>query len=351
MKYLLIDGNNLAVRAAFANEGLKNVDGIPTGVHFGVFQSLINLKQKFPDHKILIAWDSKSKRRMEESTDAVKQGIIPDAYKENRKKDEIPQPLQDFYKQSPFLQKGIGQVGLPQVRMIGFEADDVIASYVKALKASAEDVVVVTSDKDYYQILDSNVRLWDGMKMAEVTYDNWKLEWGIEPSQWVDVGALMGDNGDNIYGVPGWGEKTACKVIKKYGTWAKALDHFRDEYGKERITHPDLRDVDGGDVQFAYLQKKVSEKGRLVYPDISIDMPYTGVLLAFDQDKIDGSKSEIMALMFERRIKLAFSLKKMDDDIAELPEFDKTPINKTKLEEYFDFYDIKTLQNAMGLFE
>lgn len=350
MKYLLIDGNNLAVRAAFANEGLKNADGIPTGVHYGVFQSLINLRQKFPSYNTLIAWDGKSKRRMAESTEAVTKGIIPEAYKENRKKDEMPQPLKDFYKQAPFLQKGIGQTGLPQIRLPEFEADDVIASYVAALKSSAEDIVMVTSDKDYYQLLDTNVRLWDGMKMSEVLYDTWKGEWGIEPSQWVDVGALMGDDGDNIFGVPGWGEKTATKAIKKYGTWEKALEAYRKAYAGDRVKYPDLKDDPNGKVQFEYLQLKTSEKGRAVYPNITFDMPYTGVLMAFDQDKIDGSKSEIMALMFEERIKLAHSLKKMDANIAELPSFDKGPLNTEKLNEYFDFYDITTLQGSIELF-
>lgn len=288
---------------------------------------------------------------MEESTEAVKSGIIPQAYKENRKKDVMPQPLLDFYKQAPFLQKGIGQTGLPQIRLMEYEADDVIASYVKVLKASAEDIVMATSDKDYYQLLDNNVRLWDGMKMSEVLYDAWKIEWGIEPNQWVEVGALMGDDGDNIFGVPGWGEKTSIKAIKKYGTWDKAIESYRNNLEAERVKHPDLNTISEGQTQFDYLATKKSEKGKFVYPEITFDMPYTGVLLAFDQDKISCPKAEIMALMFEKRVKLAFSLKKMDEDISELPEFSKGPINKEKLSEYFEFYDIKTLQDAMGLFE
>ena len=300
MKYLLIDGNNLAVRAAFANDGLKNEDGIPTGVHFGFFQSLINLKQKFPEHNILIVWDGKSVRRKTESIEAVKQGIIPEAYKENRKKDEMPQPLKDFYSQSSFLQKGIGQTGLPQIRLNDFEADDLIASYSNYLKTVSDDVVLVSSDKDYYQLLDSNVKIWDGMKMSEITIDTFKNNWGIEPKQWVDVGALMGDDGDNIYGIPGWGEKTSIKAIKKCGTWDKVLDDYKNKYKDARINNPDLNLRDGGEILFTYLKEKISEKGRFIYPEITFDMPYTGVLLAFDQDKINGSKTEIMSLMFEK---------------------------------------------------
>lgn len=347
MKYLLIDGNNLAVRAAFANEGLKNSDGIPTGVHYGVFNSLINLKQKFPNHKTLIVWDGKSKRRMAESTRGVEDGLIPEAYKENRKKDVMPQPLQDFYKQAPFLQKGIGQTGIPQIRLSDFEADDVVASYVNKLKSESEDIVLCTSDKDYFQLLDKNVRIWDGMKMSEITYDSLKKDFELEPIQMVDVGALMGDNGDNIFGIPGWGEKTAIKMIKQYKTWQKVLEMLKAKYDKHRVTYPDLVTS----LTFDYLKDKKSEKGRLVYPEISIDMPYAGVLSAFDQDKIDGSKTEIMALMFEKRVALAYSLKKMDDFISDLPEIIKEDVNKDRLNEYFEYYDMTTLQNAIDLFE
>ena len=351
MKHILIDGNNLAVRAAFANDGLTNAEGLPTGVHYGVFQSLISLRQKFPEHEMLIVWDGKSKRRMQESEDGVKQGLIPEAYKQNRKKKEMPEPLKNFYKQAPYLQKGIGQTGLPQIRLAKFEADDVIASYVKALKASSEDVVMVTSDKDYYQLLDSNVRLWDGMKMAEILYEAWKDIWGIEPPQWVEVGALMGDNGDNIFGIPGWGEKTAIKALKKHGSLDKVLEAYKAKYEDARKAHSDLNTREDGKDLFKYLYEKKSKKDRFVYPDISFDMPYTGVLLAFDQGFVTGSKSEIMALLFESRVKLAYSLKKMDDDIPELPEFSKGVMNTDKLGEYFDFFDIRTLETAMSLFE
>jgi len=110
MKYLLIDGNNLAIRSAFANEELSNQDGIPTGVHYGVFNSLMLLKEKFPYHQFLVVWDGKSKRRMEESQEGVKQGLIKSAYKENRKTkegEETPKPLLDFYSQAPYLKRGI----------------------------------------------------------------------------------------------------------------------------------------------------------------------------------------------------------------------------------------------------
>ena len=71
MKYLLIDGNNLACRHAFSNESLKSSEGLPTSVHFGFFSSLLSLKSKFKDAQFLISWDGHSKRRIQESEEAV----------------------------------------------------------------------------------------------------------------------------------------------------------------------------------------------------------------------------------------------------------------------------------------
>lgn len=350
MKYLFIDSNNLCCRHAFAHPEM-NSNKVPTAIHYGFFTTLANLRQKFPSHNILIVWDGKSKRRMAESQEAVKNCIVPEAYKENRKKDEMPQPLKDFYAQSPFLQRGIGQTGFPQIRLPDFEADDVIASYVKLLKGNSEDIVCVTSDSDYFQVLDDNVRIWNGQKMSEVTIDTFKNEWGIDSKQYVDVGALMGDDGDNIFGVPGWGEKTALKEIKKYGSWSKVLQVYHSLNLKNREKYPDLNTLPDGEQKFKYLSEKKSPKGKFIYPEIIFNMPYTGVLLAFDQELISCPKTEIMALMFEERIKLAYSLKKMDDDIPELPLFEKGPLNRKNMEEYMDYYDIKTLQEAIDLFE
>ena len=105
-KYLLIDSNNLSCRHAFASPDLKNSLGEPTSVHYGFMSTLISLKQTYSDYEFLCVWDGKSERRMSESEDAVKKGLIKSAYKANRKKDEQPQPMLDFYRQAPFLKRG-----------------------------------------------------------------------------------------------------------------------------------------------------------------------------------------------------------------------------------------------------
>lgn len=350
MKYLLIDGNNLAIRSAFANAELRNADGVSTSVHYGVFQSLINLKTKYPDYQVLIVWDGKSKRRKEEAQAGIDQGLIRSGYKANRVKDEQPQPLLDFYEQAPFLKKGIEQAGIPQMRLLDFEADDLIASFCKKLRDENE-IVVVTSDKDYYQILHDNVIIFDGMKLKEINRKDWEEKYGIKPPQHIDCGALGGDTGDNIFGVPGWGEKTSLKAIQKHQTWENVLKSLHVKFDSLREEYPDVT----GD-EFKELESIETKSGKQKYPEIKEDFSFTGVALAFENkkwkpkaDMKSGLKNNLLALMFEDRVKLAYSLKKMDDEIADLPEIKSTEFNEEKVVEYFNYYNIESLMDSIDL--
>jgi len=347
MKYLLIDGNNLAIRASFANSELKNNDGIPTGVHFGFFQSLINLLQKFNGYQTLIVWDGKSKRRINESTEFVKKGVIPEIYKANRKKEDAPQPLKDFWEQSSFLKRAIGQTGIPQIQLEDFEADDVIASYSKILR-NEHEVIICTSDRDYYQLLHENVSLWDGMKNTLTTLKSFQETNGLAPDTYVHLCALTGDDSDNIFGIPSWGETTASKFIKECnGNCFSVIESIEKMAKDYREKYPDIT----GD-EFNRLKSIVTKSGNPKYQGIYEGMPYTGVTLACEDKKIKPAlaKSTLMALMFKDRVPLAYSLKTMDN--PEVPkEIPRFAFNKNKLMEYFDYYDIESLKDSIHIFE
>lgn len=363
MKYVLIDGNNLAIRSAFGQEDLTNSIGIPTGVHYGVFQSLINIKNKFPEHQFLVVWDGKSKRRVTEASEGVEKGLIKSGYKENRDKgDDQPKPLMDFYEQAPFLKRAIEKLGVPQIRIPEFEADDVIGSYCKQL--DSEDIVVVTSDNDYYQLLAPNVTIWDGMKQQVVIQEEWEKEQGITPSQFIDCGALMGDSGDNIFGIPGWGEKGSKKAIQDHGSYQGVLKHLHSLFDPIREEYPDvtgeeferLRNLRTPKEQEKF-DNKEPWKGK--YPDIYDGIPFGGVALAFEEktwkpkekELKSGFKANILALMFEERVALAYSLKKIDCDIEGLPSIIKGSYDHGSILEYFDYYDIYSLKEDVKVFE
>lgn len=349
-RLLLIDSNNLAVRCSFANQDLKNSLDESTSVHYGFFNTLINLKQTYPDYKFLCVWDGKSERRMAESENAVTKGIIKSAYKANRKKDEQPKPLLDFYAQAPFLKKAIEQTGIPQVRFNNFEADDVINSYCQALKKDNE-IICLTSDQDYFQLLDDHVSVLDGMKQKMITKDDFMKEYGITPEQFCHIGSLTGDTSDNIPGVYGVGEKTALKLIQEHGDYKKVLEYLHKQYDSLRMQYPDIKDPS----EFKRLAEMKSDpdkpSSKLKYPEITIDTPFTGVALALEDKKIKKiPKTDLMILLFEQRVELSYSLKKMDV-ITDLPSITQGTLNEQRLNEYFDYYDIVSLKDSISVFK
>jgi 5'-3' exonuclease len=350
MKYLLVDANNFAIRQAFANEELETSDGIPSGVHYGCFQSLIGLRVNYPDYTILMCWDGKSKRRVAEAQAAVDIGMVKSGYKENRVKDEIPKPLQDFFDQSPHLKKGFHVAGIPQIRLREYEADDVIASYCHLLRDEHE-VICVTNDKDYYQLLHDNVSIskWHSGEETLITKDWFVKEHGVEPEKHIDVGALMGDSGDNIFGIPSWGEKTALKAIQQLGSWENVLNQYKKDLGDLKDQYPDLKDSPD---EFQRLADIKTATGKDKYPEITIDMPYTGVALAVEDKKVKAiKKTVLLALMHEERVKLAYSLKKMDCEIENLPEIPTSfEADEEKLREYFNYFEIVSIADeAIGV--
>jgi len=346
MKYLLLDGNNLACRVSFAQTELKNSEGIPSGVHYGFFSSLIALKEMFSDYQFLISWDGKSQRRMIESKAGVEKGLIKSAYKENRDREDVPQPLKDFYAQAPFLKKALEQTGIPQIRMPNQETDDILNTYCKILGKDNE-VICMTGDEDYFQLLDDKVSIWNGGKQKMITKNDFIKEYGITPQQYIDVGALMGDSSDNIFGVYGVGEKTALELIKEHGSYQKTLEYLHKQMDPLRIKYPDIKDP----AEFKRLESVATKSGKLKYPEITTNTPFTGVALAFEDKKIkDLSKTDLMILMFEERVKLAYSLKKMDI-IPDLPEIKQGTFNRQKLLEYFEYYDMATLLDSVDIFK
>ena len=102
--------------------------------------------------------------------------------------------------------------------MDGFEADDLIASYAEAAKADERHVVIVSSDKDLMQLVDSQVTLLDPIKNRSIGCEEVFTKFGVYPDRVVDVQALAGDASDNVPGIPGIGLKTAAELINQFGT-------------------------------------------------------------------------------------------------------------------------------------
>ena len=216
MKLLLIDGNNLCFRMFHSPQNVLKYRGRSIGVMFGFLKSLISLHKVYPDYFRVIAWEGGYARRLQASEQAVKDGIIPDAYKANRDREVTPE-MEDFRSQRDHLKESLTHIRCMQVAVQGYEADDVIYSYCQEAKKWGGMAAIISSDRDFYQCLSPEVHVY-AMKQEKWTEERFVLEFGMEPWQWVEVGALQGDTGDNIHGVDGWGPVTAVNYIREYGT-------------------------------------------------------------------------------------------------------------------------------------
>lgn len=346
LKYIFIDANNQMIRSAFANKDLRDSNGVFTGVHYGFFKALISLKKRFSDYLFVICWDGKSKRRMILSQENVEKKIIKAAYKANREKNKTDEKFIELYKQMPQLQEAITYTGIQQVHLPEFEADDVISSYCKALRDNNE-IITSTTDHDYHQMLHPNVSIWDGLHLKMVTMKDFEDEFKIKPEQHVDIGALMGDDGDGIWGIPAWGEKTSLEEIQKHGTYAKVLEYYMSQYKHLENEFPSIESM--LDLESLKLQK--TKSGKQKYIDLYYGMPFSGVALAIEWGKIKPiPQKALMLLMYQERLEVAYSLKKVDDDISGLPEIKKGDVQIDKLQQYFEKYSIKSLSQEANVF-
>ncbi len=210
--FYLIDGSGYIFRAYYALPPLsRKSDGLPTGAVSGFCSMLFKLLEESrsdesinkPTHFAVI-FDSARKNFRNE--------IYKD-YKANRS--EAPE---DLAPQFEYIRKSVEAFNLPSVELINYEADDLIATYVKQIVNLGAKVTIISSDKDLMQLVSNKVRLYDPMKSKILGEKEVLEKFGVKPNQVIDVQSLAGDSSDNIPGVPGIGIKTASELINKYKT-------------------------------------------------------------------------------------------------------------------------------------
>lgn len=210
-KYLLLDCNYLCHRAKHIFGGLKHNE-TPTGVIFGFLKMIPMFQERFDTQFVVFCWDSKTNKREE---------IFP-AYKQKRKarRKEWTKEEAEFEKAFRLqMQKlrihYLKTIGYQNVFcQAGYESDDIIASICKDLSAD-DEAVIITSDKDMYQLIRSNISFFNPHKNEVLTLQKFKKRYEIRPKDWKVVKAIAGCTTDEVPGIKGVGEKTAIKFIKK----------------------------------------------------------------------------------------------------------------------------------------
>lgn len=208
MRVFLIDGSSYIFRAYHALPPLTRAsDGMPVGAVHGFCQMLWKLLQDTkeagePTHFAVI-FDAARK--------TFRSDIYPE-YKANR-----PPAPEDLVPQFELIRQAVDAFGLPRIEQDGYEADDIIASYVKQTVAQSGEAVIVSSDKDLMQLIQPGVTMFDGMKNKVIGPDEVFAKFGVGPDKVIDIQSLAGDSSDNVPGVPGIGVKTAALLINEFG--------------------------------------------------------------------------------------------------------------------------------------
>ncbi|MFI5807036.1 DNA polymerase I [Streptomyces sp. NPDC051561] len=223
-RLLLMDGHSLAYRAFFAlpAENFTTASGQPTNAIYGFASMLANtLRDEAPTH-LAVAFDvSRKTWRSEE---------FPE-YKANRSKTP-----DEFKGQVELIGELLDAMHVDRFAIDGFEADDVIATLATQAEEAGFDVLIVTGDRDSFQLITEHVTvLYPTKGVSELTrFTPGKVEekYGLTPQQYPDFAALRGDPSDNLPGIPGVGEKTAAKWINQFGSFADLVERAEEVKGK-----------------------------------------------------------------------------------------------------------------------
>ena len=208
-RIIIIDGNSLINRAYYAMQNpMITREGIYTQGIFGFLNMLTKIKNEYPSGYIAVAFDRKAPtfRHLEYSE-----------YKAGRKK--MPPELA---MQLPLLKDVLDAMNIKRLETDGWEADDIIGTIAVKAEAAGLEPLIITGDKDELQLATDKTKVIitkKGISEFEVyDHDAMVAKYGFTPAQFIDFKGLMGDQSDNIPGVPGVGEKTATKLILEYGS-------------------------------------------------------------------------------------------------------------------------------------
>ena len=203
----LVDGSGYIFRAYHALPPInRKSDGLQLNAVFGfcnmLWKLLRDMKEDKPTH-LAVVFDKSEK--------TFRTQMYPD-YKAHR-----PDPPDDLRPQFKFIREAVNAFDIPCLEQDGFEADDLIATYVREACAAGATATIVSSDKDLMQLVNDRVVMFDTMKDKKIGRAEVIEKFGVPPEKVIEVQALIGDSTDNVPGVPGIGVKTAAQLIGEYG--------------------------------------------------------------------------------------------------------------------------------------
>ena len=322
----LVDGSTYIFRAYHALPPLtRKSDGFPVGAISGFCNMLDKLikdeREKNNLTHLLVIFDASGK--------TFRNDIYPE-YKANRSS-----PPEDLIPQFPVIRKATDAFNVNHVEMLGYEADDLIASYAKAAINEKMKVTIVSSDKDLMQLVKEDVSMLDTMKNRLIQKNEVIEKFGVEPKKVIDVQSLAGDSIDNIPGVPGIGIKTAALLINEYDNLDNLLEKASNiKQNKRRESLIEFAD-----------QARLSRELVTLKEDVKLPIPIKEIeIQSFDPKKlISFLKGMEFKTLTEKKAR-EFNLNLEDIETEELElEFNKEKEveTETKNEKDFNKFDYK----------
>jgi len=307
-KLYLIDGNSLVYRSYYAIRFLSTSKGFPTNAIYGFISMLRKLMDQEKPVFLGIVFDVKGP--------TIRHKVFKD-YKAHRK----PMP-EDLVVQMPVIKKVIKALNIPYFEYENYEADDVLGSL--AHQASQKNIpsVIVTTDKDLFQLVDKQTTVYNPAKEIHLDEKKVKEQFGASPSQVTDVLALWGDPSDNIPGVPGIGEKTSKSLISRYGSLEnllKNLDRIEKAPLREKIkqnleqlklSHQLVTIEKGLDLKFNLEEFSVSEPNRKELISLFQELEFSSLVSDYMKEDKSPQKQYDIILEEEALMKLIAQMKK-----------------------------------------
>ncbi len=226
---VLVDASGFIFRAFHGIQILTRPDGTPVNAVYGFVTMLMKLLDDMqPDH-IAIIFDTARK--------TFRNDIAP-SYKANR-----TEPPDELVPQFALVREATQAFNLDCIELLGFEADDLIATYTKEAINEGAEVTIVSSDKDLMQLVSDRVTMFDSFKNRRIGPEQVHEKFGVYPEKVVDVQSLAGDSTDNVPGIPGIGIKTAAQLIQEFGDLdtllARASEIKQNKRRENLIEHAD----------------------------------------------------------------------------------------------------------------
>lgn len=311
-RLLILDSNSLLNRAFFAIPPLTTSEGVNTNAVYGFANMLFKLKDELKPDYIVAAFDRKGPTFRHKEFDE---------YKAGRKK-MAPELAEQF----PLIKEILTLLSITIHEIDGFEADDIIGSLAKYSETNGIEVFIVTGDKDALQLASENINIIITKKgvseTANYNYEAFVEEFGVTPTQFIDVKGLMGDKSDNIPGVPGVGEKTAFKLIQTYGSVEEVLKNIDNISGKKLKENLET-----------YAEQAIfSKKLATIMTEVPID---------FDLDEIKSqqgyNREKLTKLLFKLQLKSLIAKLPESDDVKDEVIIDVKEVNTlTELDDVID---------------